>query len=338
MNAITSLALLTRIALPALLGAFIALFADDARGQIQNMVAVQPPKQVFPWGSTNSLVPFAVTNTRNISIGVYQGDVDGADADFPGDVSFTSMADINSAFQEVLAFAANLSIENPAINKSAPLMVAGYALNNDYPQNVGCFTFVVPDEMSINVANVNGSWVLPSLSAMTLMLPQQMPFQIPGLQWARLEVYHSTNLATPFLVVDSRNPASSSPTNGIDISNQAITIATAFLASGNTGPYRLKVSTLAANGFQIVDGTGMRVLERPLAPVISRSAGTVKVTVTGGDPGRVFAIQKSADLKTWTQDGSAYTVGTNTWSATLQETVSPASGIFYRTATLDVAP
>jgi hypothetical protein len=142
----------------------------------------------------------------------------------------------------------------------------------------------------------------------------------------------------PFLVVDSRNSASFSTTNNVNITNQSITAATPYLASGTNGQYRLKVSILtAAGGFKIIDGNGMQVAEKPLVPTISVSNSTAKVTVTGGNPGRVFVMQKSTDLMNWSSVAGPNTVGTNGWSFTFQDTTSNRFG-FYRTATTNAVP
>jgi hypothetical protein len=197
----------------------------------------------------------------------------------------------------------------------------------------------VPDNVSFSYVEQNGTWVLPDLSGIVPVLPQQMTFYVPGLEWARIEVYNSTNMITPFLVVDSRNPSSSSGTNGIDLPSQSITIATAYLASGTNGPYQLKVSFLTSgSGFQIVDGNGLEIAETPLVLAVTKSNGSVNLSVTGGDVGRNFEIEKSPDLQTWTPITGAYTVGTNAgWSITFQDTMSNLFG-FYRAATTNAVP
>jgi hypothetical protein len=345
----------TNRTLPILLGALIKIglsvgivfSAVEARGQYRPL-AVQPPTQIFPWGSTNALIPFAVTNTQNMGLTVYQGN-NGNQAQFPYAMSFSSFADINTAFQQLLVFAANLALTNPAVNKNDPIFVIGNAVNLNYPPGfvestgfVGV-TFVVgtpvPDNVSFSYVEQNGTWVLPDLSGIVPVLPQQMTFYVPGLEWARIEVYNSTNMITPFLVVDSRNPSSSSGTNGIDLPSQSITIATAYLASGTNGPYQLKVSFLTSgSGFQIVDGNGLEIAETPLVLAVTKSNGSVNLSVTGGDVGRNFEIEKSPDLQTWTPITGAYTVGTNAgWSITFQDTMSNLFG-FYRAATTNAVP
>jgi len=247
------------------------------------------------------------------------------------------MASVNYEYQQALINAGNQVIKNSTIIKTNPIMAGGVSINDTYPPTIGCYTFqAINGGFSFSLVYSNGAWTLPDLSGANMTLMPLLPFYVPGLEWGRIEVYSVTNLASPFLVVDSRSPTSSSVTNSVDIPDQAITIATPYLASGNTGSYRLKVSTLTTTGFQISDGNGMQIAETPLVPAITVANGVANVTVTGGDPGRVFFIQQSTNLLTWTSVGGPYTVGTNSWSVTLHQTMLKNG--FYRTVTTNAVP
>jgi hypothetical protein len=182
----------------------------------------------------------------------------------------------------------------------------------------------------------NGAYTVPDLSGINISLLYLLSYYVPGLQWARIETYYATNMVTPFDVADSRYPYVS--TNSISVSNEALTMATSVITSGNTGPYRMKLTMLMGNGFQVVDGNGLEVAETPLVLAITKLNGNVNLSVTGGDAGRVFEIEKSPDVQTWTAITGAYTVGTNAgWSITFQDTMSNVFG-FYRAATTNAVP
>jgi len=328
----------------AAIGASIAIIlsAFEVRGQYRPLI-IQPPTQVFPWGSTNALAQFAATNTQNMVVAIYQGANYGGQADFGGffGTAFGNVSNINAAFQELLMFTANLTLTNPVIDKTQPVYVGGYAWNDDYPlPNDAWFPFIVPwnPHPSFSFVEQNGVWDVPDLSGISMVLPSQMVFYVPGLEWARIEVYSNTNLVSPFLVVDSRYPTSFSVANSIDTTNQSIIIATPYLASGNSGLYRLNVSILTSNGgFHVVDGNGMQVAETSLVPAVITSGNVASVTVTGGNPGRVFEVEKSLDLQTWSVITGMCTVGTNTdWSCTTVEPLKTRG--FYRTVALPIVP
>jgi hypothetical protein len=295
--------------------ACIVFFASEAKGQVRpQAIGPPPPVQIFPWGSSNALTQFAVTNTQYIRVAVYQGN-NGNEAQWPPGAyiaSFSDMASVNYEFQQVLITAGNQAISNSTIVKGNPIMAGGVAKNDTYPPTIGCAMFqAVNGGFSFSLVYTNGTWTLPNLSGASMALMPLLPFYIPSLEWGRIEVYSITNLASPFLVVDSRYPASSSVTNSVDTNNQAITIATPYLASGNTGPYRLKVSMLTDTGFLIVDGNGVKVAETPFSiQNFSVQNGVASLNVAGGDTGTVFVVQHSPDLINWVTVGGPYTAVT----------------------------
>jgi hypothetical protein len=300
--------------------------------------------QLFPWGNSNILAQFAATNSSNIVVGCNQSNVLVSEAAFSHDVSFENLVDFNTKFQQVLSFAVNFALTNPAVDKTSPITIGGYSYNLNYPPgpNGAWAPYDVPWDPAPSIAFINegnGTWAVPDLSWISMIFPGQMVFYTPGLLWGRIEVYYSTNTVTPVFVADSRCSNASSPTNdvNVDITNQSLTLDTTLVSGGSNGLYRLKVSLYSSNGFQIVNGNGVQVQETSLVPVISESNGTVNIKVTGGDSGRVFVIQKSSDLEAWIQVGGPYTVGTSPWSIMFQDATSNRFE-FYRTATTNAVP
>lgn len=339
----------TKISLSLGIIVSIVFSAGEAKGQYWSLI-VQPPVQIFPWGSTNALIQFAVTNTQFMAVSVTGENPSGQRLNGPSGVgmlpdgySISNEAGFDSAFQQILTFAANQAMTNTSvpIDKSLPLFVDGGSGNFYYPPpSYGDLDFSLHN-VSFQLIFTNGNWILPDLSGIQLNLNSQLLFYVPGLEWGRLEVYDSTNLAVPFIVVDSREPDPywDNPTNEVNTNFGFFHIATPYVASGNNGSYRMKVSMFtSAGGFLIVDGTGYQIQETPLVPSIAILQGTVKVTVTGGDPGRVFFIQKSTDLQNWSQVGGLCTVGTNAnWYTLLPPQVINTTD-FYRTVTADRIP
>jgi len=293
----------------------IVFFASEAKGQVRPQFIINPPPvQIFPWGSMAALQQFAATNTQNMGVEIYQGNINGGQADFQQNIAFGNVANINAAFQEILLFTANLALTNSRIDKTQPVFISGDAWNYNYPPPNGVVgTFFTPWDPvpSFSFVKTNGVWTIPDLSGISMILPEQMVFYVPGMEWARIEVYSNTDLTTPFLVVDSSsNPSSFDAV--IDTTNQSLTIDTPYLASGTNGLYRLKVNFLTSSGFTIADGNGNKVAETPFQiENISVRKGVVSLNVVGGNTGRVFFVQRSPDLVHWVTAGGPYTVNGN---------------------------
>ena len=314
-----------------LLGALGIILSSvgTAEGQVKSSPRVlsllTPVKPLFPWGSLTNVRNFAVTNSQSIFATVYGLDSFGnqnesmSGSALLADKSFGSYADISTAVQQTLhvAIAAAMTNTNVPINKDKNLLVGYSTVNFLYPPSNLSEFFGIVDYIPVKLTKTGSTYTIPDLSGITPQLLPQQFFYIPGLKWVRMEVYATNDLTTPVVISDSRD-GSGSYTTVADIPNEGFFIGTDYIASGTHGPYQLKVSYFtSAGGFFIANGDGMQVQETPL--VISNNklsihGQTVTMTVSGGDNGRVFNVQASNDLKTWSQvpGTSAYTVGTNT--------------------------
>ena len=316
----------------------IVLFTAAARGQYLP-VEVQPPIQIFPWGSSNNVIADAVSNSQYVAVAVEGHASNGTIVELPyingGPYTFTNEAEINDCFHEYFAAIAQSATTNTIVDRVLPYDVVTYIFKPDWNYDQGYYYFWV-NIVPFSLVYTNGAYTVPDLSGINISLLYLLSYYVPGLQWARIETYYATNMVTPFDVADSRYPYVS--TNSISVSNEALTMATSVITSGNTGPYRMKLTMLMGNGFQVVDGNGLEVAETPLVLAITKLNGNVNLSVTGGDAGRVFEIEKSPDVQTWTAITGAYTVGTNAgWSITFQDTMSNVFG-FYRAATTNAGP
>jgi hypothetical protein len=316
----------------------IVLFTAAARGQYLP-VEVQPPIQIFPWGSSNNVIADAVSNSQYVAVAVEGHASNGTIVELPyingGPYTFTNEAEINDCFHEYFAAIAQSATTNTIVDRVLPYDVVTYIFKPDWNYDQGYYYFWV-NIVPFSLVYTNGAYTVPDLSGINISLLYLLSYYVPGLQWARIETYYATNMVTPFDVADSRYPYVS--TNSISVSNEALTMATSVITSGNTGPYRMKLTMLMGNGFQVVDGNGLEVAETPLVLAITKLNGNVNLSVTGGDAGRVFEIEKSPDVQTWTAITGAYTVGTNAgWSITFQDTMSNVFG-FYRAATTNAVP
>ena len=304
-----------------LLGAIGVLLAVTAEGQVKPraLSLVTPTNRVFPWGTSTNVVNFALTNTQYVFAGVYGEDQFGnLNESMSGSVligpnTFSSYSVLNSALHVALNTAITAAANNTSvpINKDRPMHVGYYTVNFQYPPTDLTLFFGDTDSLYVTLAKSGTNYSIPDLSGITPQLLPTQRFYVPGLQWVRMEIYSTSNLANPVLVSDSRD-GSGSDTTGADIANQSFYIGTDYIIGG---PYQVKVSYLTPNGFFIANGDGMQVLEAPVVlSNLSIHGQGVTMTATGGDNGRVFNVQTSTDLKTWTKvtGTGSYTVGTNT--------------------------
>ena len=166
-----------------------------------------------------------------------------------------------------------------------------------------------------------------------------MQFYVPNLQWARVEIGYKGD-SYPFEVDDEFYDPGSDPigSNGFlylspdDITNSA--------TSG--GIYWMKITLLDSNTFQIFNGDGNPVPETPMVPALNQSGTNATVTVNGGDSGRGFVLQSSADLTAWTNCSPVIFISpTNDLpNAVPSQFVYPSTNrsLFFRTATTNLPP
>jgi hypothetical protein len=205
--------------------------------------------------------------------------------------------------QQFLTNELNLSVgSDPQADKTKPVIFGALYTRNECPY------WLLSTRSQTITYTTNGQ--IPDLSSINPYGGDQaITIAIKNLRWARFEVTTTNNPSQPYYVIDSRtqtNPPTSSNPNGVEkdtIFNWGcLTMALPFACSGTNGAYRVKVYIVSGtnNDYEIFDGTGTRVSETPLQVSSPTFVGnTIKLDVTGGDIGRVIAVEKSTDLLNW---------------------------------------
>jgi len=104
----------------------------------------------------------------------------------------------------------------------------------------------------------------------------------------------------------------------------------------------MKITLFDSNTFQIFDGDGNPVPETPMVLALNQNGTNATVTVNGGDSGRGFVLQSSADLSAWTNCSPVTFISpTNDLPGALpSQFVYPVTNrsLFFRTATTNLPP
>jgi hypothetical protein len=189
------------------------------------------------------------------------------------------------------------------------------------------------------VKNSDGSWSVPDLSGFSTQLGDPMPFYVPNAQWARAEIGYKGD-TDPFEVDDDLYDPGSSPLS----SDGFVYLDTSYItdSSSTNGDFWMKITLFDGTNFQIFDGDGNPVPETPMVPALNQSGTNATVTVNGGDSGRGFVLQSSADLSAWTNCSPVTFISpTNDLPGALPSRfVYPVTNraLFFRTATTNLPP
>ncbi|HEY1718396.1 MAG TPA: hypothetical protein VGH42_08915 [Verrucomicrobiae bacterium] len=182
--------------------------------------------------------------------------------------------------------------------------------------------------------NPDGTYSVPDFSNYSTKLTGTIPFYIPNLKWARVEVSGATNAVEDTFYNPPSNPIDS--TGCLDL---PLAYATNSASSG--GSYGLKITLFDNNTFQIFDGDGNQIPETPFVLEMAKDSNNAYITVNGGDSGRGYMLQSSSDMKNWT-NGAVQFVSPLPEAAAVPPTFSwplaSANQMFFRTATTNTVP
>jgi hypothetical protein len=146
------------------------------------------------------------------------------------------------------------------------------------------------------LGNSNGSYTLPDLSSFSTQINPNIPLYLPGLQWARYEIYYA-GYDYPLEVDDGLlDPA----TDPID-SDGFLDLPTGYMSSSSStnGEFWVKTSAFTQDGFGVWNGDGKPVKTPMIMDIATNNSGML-VTVNGGSSGLGYVIQWSPDLAHWT--------------------------------------
>ena len=181
---------------------------------------------------------------------------------------------------------------------------------------------------------------MPDLSSFSTQLEDSIPFYIPNLQWARVEIGYNGD-PTPFEVDDNLYDPTTDPIG----SDGYLYLSTDYItnSSSASGDLWMKITLFDGTNFQIFNGDGNSVPETPMTLAIDKKNSiNATVTVNGGDSGRGFVLQSSAALSAWTNCSPVTFISpTNDLpGAPPSQFVYPATNrsLFFRTATTNLPP
>jgi hypothetical protein len=249
----------------------------------------------------------------------------------------TNKTELDDTCRDGITISLNDLVTNtdPDINKDQGLYV--YVSCDAYNGHPAFDTFYAYYTHLYLVKNGN-TYSLPDLSGLSPQINNNIPLYIPNLQWARYEIGNTGN-QNPFEVDDERLNPSTDPIG----SDGFLWLPTDLLSNSSTtnGTYWIKISALAKGGFYVWNGDGTRVPETPFVLNLTTNQSGVSVIVSGGDSGRGYALQSSADLTAWTNCSAITFVPTNAPPNLAPAVFAyPATNrsLFFRTATTNLPP
>lgn len=293
----------------------------------------------LPIGDAQVLEDYLVQKTSHFNTAFYQEGGGGYINRRSQYSSYDSMESLKTDYSIKLQENAHelATTDSWLIDKDKPILFYTMFISRD--NNVTLTTWY----QSFKLEKIGTNYFAPDLSHIRPQFDSYITIWVPNLKWARYEVrpagtQPSTSATTPTVTVDSRYQ-SPIPLGWVNTTQGVIVMPKEYGISGLTGPWRIKISTVTGNGdFEVWNSVGQKVAETPLKMEgFSVDNAHVHFTVTGGDPGRVFKVQKTSDFSTWTDHSGNYTVPDNqSVQISLAKPVENASS--FRLVTVPVVP
>ena len=223
-----------------------------------------------------------------------------------------------------------------SIDKSKGVMTAVV-----YEESNGNY-FSQPSLYSYNtfqlVKNGNGSYSVPDLSGFSTVLNDQIPFYVPNLQWARVEVGDKGDTYPSIEVDDELLDPASNPIGSdgfLYLNTDEITDS-----SSSSGDFWMKITLFDNGKFQIFNGDGNSLPETPMSLGMSGDGTNAFVTVNGGDSGLGFVIQSMTNLakNAWSDCSPVAFVSPTNGTPTFFTIPMTNNCSFFRTATTNLPP
>ena len=328
----------TRNLVAILLVAFASLFAINAGGQVSSFP--------FPIGTPQIVESNAVSNVSAIFFWAWYCNTNGIYKTYSVPSPWYVLSPLASKYEmdqtviasklsnilNSIAISTNINIDK---SKAVEIFVACRMEAN---VNLATASFSTP-YVYISLLFTNGVYSIPDLSWFKTQICPTVPFYIPKLKWARLEIGH-TGSPDSFDVRDERID----PLMDILHSDGFMYLPTAIISNSSktNGLYWLKLSTLS-DSFQSFDGDGTLLPEIPFGTKTGMSGSSIIVNVSGGDSGRGYFLQQSSNLKNWTKCGDVQFVSQFLHlfpQGDIRTFVFPTTNslMFFRTATTNTVP
>ncbi|MFA6404448.1 MAG: hypothetical protein WCW03_00350 [Candidatus Paceibacterota bacterium] len=310
------------------------LIAQHAVGEVPSL----------PFGNMAKVEQYAVSNVYVIGIWTYYFNTNGSWKGYMTSGMYPSTPMTNKVqMDQIIATQLSnilsnlLANANPIINKDMGIKVyvqCRMAANWQLAQA----SFATP-YIYITPNKVGGVYSVPDLSWFKTTMASDLPMYIPGTSWVRMEIGYWGD-PFPFEVDDRRLD----PSTDILHSDGFIYLPVDVITDSSiaTGTYQLKVSIFSSAGFQSFNGDGKLLPETPMRTGIASSGSSVTVTVRGGDSGRAYFLQKSQNLKSWTNVGEVNIVSPLSHyfpsGASRSFVIGKTNQMFFRTVTTNVSP
>jgi len=332
-NAIRSFSL---VALVATFAAFLSANAGGGSATSTNFAGFVGFGNV-----SNACELYAVPNSKGMSASVYQETPEGEYVDvkrgFNGNINFTTKVELDAFFRQQVCLIAQGALTNVLVDKDGVFKI--FVVTHRSNPNLGILRFLYHYSEFHLTRNPDGSYSLPDFSNLEMGLALSMVFEVPGLQWGRVEVsYASTGVV--FQEEDSRYY----PPEMINPWGEYLEIPTDLAVSGTNGDTRLKITLVTVNGtntqFRVFGPLGNQVPETPvLLKDFRRTNGRVSFNLSGGDPGRAFKTQRgSTPLGPWTDSIGETTVVRRYGLPSYWEGPETGTHYFYRACSVDYVP
>ena len=334
-NAIRSFSL---VALVATFAAFLSANAGGGSATSTNFAGF------VGFGSvSNAIQTYALPRSTGIHVNVYQytieGDVIHVRRGYNAGINFTTKAELDIFFRQQVCLIAQGALTNVLVDKDGVFKI--FVVTHRSNPNLGILRFLYHYSEFHLTRNPDGSYSLPDFSNLEMGLALSMVFEVPGLQWGRVEVSYASSGAV-FQEEDSRyhSPEIINPWGGY------LEIPTDLAVEGTNGFVRLKISLVTVvNGktnFWVYGPMGNQIPETPvlLKDFRRTNEGRVSFTLLGGDPGRAFRAQKGLTPRgPWTDTvGETIVVRRYGASSYWEGPETGPTNSFYRVRSVDYVP
>lgn len=333
----------------ALVVALVALSATCVKGQ-QN--SVTPPSTPFLIGTPELVESNAVSKVNWVGVYVWAYKTNGQfvpyasgswqNTNFPHRAQsppyFTNKAHLDNFIVDQLKSIMGrfLTDTNQMLHSDKSRGIAAYIRSsmivNGFADSLDIFT--TPGYYYIKPDGTNGNYTVPSLPDFSLKLNESVPFYIPGLQWARLEIGFYGD-PFPFEVDDWRLDPATDPIG----SDGFLYLPTEVISnsSASNGLYSLKISVFDGE-FKSYDGDGKLLPETPMLLGMAKNGTNVIITVNGGDSGRGYRLQQSSDLRNWTNCSPVNFISPLSYYGESDFVFATTNVMSFRTVTVNAAP
>ncbi len=293
-------------------------------------------------GSKAGVEHYAATNSTWESFRVYQKNASGVQIEtrpqFGTNATFSSKAELDAFFIQMLTYLAEGALTNQMVNKDMPFRIS--AGTGRVSTKLGIIGFLRCSKEFVLTKSSDGSYHLPDFARLvSLELYGSVLYEVDDpIEFGRVEVRDANGFL--FWETDTRINPQEYPAD-ISLDYGYVEIRTDWLIATNGTTTKVMLGLLEGDqhAYKVVKD-GKLVSETPITTLLSPIAedGTTTLTINGGDPGRVVRVQVTSDLCTWYDVGGTMVVPRYGAPLKFQQGTYGSSSGFYRIRTANVKP